>query len=78
MDQGARDLIDLGTMAMPFGKYAGRKLVDLPEPYVLWMNQKGSLNGRLGRLFAILYEVKLNGLEGLVREAASRARGIDL
>ncbi|PKK90012.1 MAG: hypothetical protein CVV64_11865 [Candidatus Wallbacteria bacterium HGW-Wallbacteria-1] len=72
MDDGFRDLYDLGTMTMPFGKYAGRALIDLPEPYVVWMNRNSKISGRLGHLFGILYEVKLNGLESMVRQAAGQ------
>ncbi len=57
----------LVTMDMPFGKYAGRKLVDLPEPYLVWFANQGFPPGKLGELMALLYEIKLNGLESLLR-----------
>jgi len=60
-------LVDLANMEMPFGRYAGRRLIDLPEPYVVWFRQQGFPRGKLGRLLALLYEVKANGLEDLVR-----------
>ena len=50
---------------MPFGKYQGRKLIDLPEPYVVWFAQQGFPKGRLGKMLAIIYEIKVNGLEYL-------------
>lgn len=53
---------------MPFGKYQGRLLVDLPETYVLWLKNKGYPSGELGQLLAIVYEIKLNGLEYLFRK----------
>ena len=59
-------LLDLVRMKMPFGKYSGCILVDLPEPYVIWFAKKGFPSGELGRLFGLLYEIKLNGLEDLV------------
>ena len=59
------ELLELATMKMPFGKYAGRLLVDLPEPYVVWFAQRGFPKGRLGTLMAIVYEIKVNGLEYL-------------
>ena len=62
-----RDLLDLARTRMPFGKYKGRLLVDLPEPYVVWFHQQGVPAGRLGQLFGLLYEIKVNGLEDLVR-----------
>ena len=52
---------------MPFGRYAGTRLIDLPEPYVNWFNNQGYPKGELGRLLAIVYEVKVNGLEYLFK-----------
>lgn len=52
---------------MPFGKYAGRFLVDLPEPYVVWFKRQGFPKGQLGEMLELIYEIKLNGLESLVR-----------
>ena len=52
---------------MPFGRYAGTVLVDLPEAYVNWFNNKGYPEGEIGRLLAIVYEVKVNGLEYLFK-----------
>ena len=60
-------LNELVSMRMPFGKYEGRILCDLPEPYLVWYNQKGFPKGKLGRLLATLYEIKLNGLEYLLK-----------
>ena len=62
------DLEKIATMRMPFGKYQGRALIDLPEPYVVWFHTNGFPEGELGRLLGLLYEIKLNGLEHLVRE----------
>lgn len=59
---------------MPFGRYAGRVLLDLPEPYVVWWKGRGFPNGKLGRLLALTYEIKLNGLEPLVRESVGSDR----
>jgi uncharacterized protein (DUF3820 family) len=71
----SRILIDLATMRMPFGRYRGRVLVDLPEPYVVWFRRNGFPKGRLGVLLATLYEVKANGLEPLIREVGKRSTG---
>lgn len=51
---------------MPFGKYAGQRLMDLPEPYVVWFHQKGFPQGELGRMLGLAYEIKVNGLEQLL------------
>jgi len=60
-------LIELANTKMPFGKYAGRYLIDLPEAYVLWFRDKGFPGGKLGELFPLLLEIKVNGLEKLIR-----------
>ncbi len=60
-------LKDLVTMRMPYGKYKGRLLCDIPEPYLVWYHTKGFPEGKLGMLLATLYEIKLNGLEYLLQ-----------
>nr|WP_293267193.1 DUF3820 family protein [Neptunomonas sp.] len=62
-----QQLKKLATMKMPFGKYAGRILVDLPEPYICWFEKKGFPSGEIGDLLRTLYEIKLNGLEYLLQ-----------
>lgn len=59
-------LLDLVTMRMPFGKYKGYILSDIPEHYLVWMHSKGFPEGKLGMLLSTLYEIKLNGLEYLL------------
>jgi uncharacterized protein (DUF3820 family) len=59
------ELLELARMRMPFGKYAGRLLIDLPEPYVVWFAQKGFPEGKLGRMLQTVHEIKVNGLEFL-------------
>ncbi len=56
-------LVDAINQTMPFGKYAGRKLLQLPEPYLVWFHSKGFPEGKLGQQLALIYEIKLNGLE---------------
>ena len=62
-------LIDIMEMKMPFGKYKGRALIDLPEPYLVWFRQKGFPAGKLGNLLQLVYEIKLNGLESVLRRS---------
>ncbi len=60
-------LKELVTMKMPFGKYKDYILCDIPEFYLVWFHQKGFPEGKLGMLLATLYEIKLNGLEYLLK-----------
>ena len=62
-----KQLIELIEMKMPFGKYKGRFLIDLPEPYLVWFRQKGFPKGKTGVLLQLCYEIKLNGLEKMVK-----------
>ncbi len=59
-------LSDAINQIMPFGKYAGRKLIELPEPYLVWFHSKGFPEGKLGQQLALMYEIKLNGLEQML------------
>jgi uncharacterized protein (DUF3820 family) len=60
-------LVRLANTRMPFGKYAGCLLINLPEAYVVWFSRKGWPEGELGGLLASLYTIKENGLETLLR-----------
>jgi len=62
-----KDLLEAINQVMPYGKYKGRQLLDLPEPYLVWYHGKGFPQGKLGAQLALIYEVKLNGLEGMLR-----------
>ncbi|MCB1051005.1 MAG: DUF3820 family protein [Acidobacteria bacterium] len=61
------DLIRIANMEMPFGKYKGRVLIDLPEAYLLWFQRHGFPKGCLGELLEFVLSLKVEGLEGLVR-----------
>jgi uncharacterized protein (DUF3820 family) len=60
-----QELLELAAMRMPYGKYRGRRLVDLPEPYVVWVARQGFPEGKLGSMLRAVYEIKVNGLEFL-------------
>ena len=60
-------LVELANSRMPFGKYQGYLLINLPEPYLAWFKQKGFPPGKMGMLLETLYEIKLNGLEYLLK-----------
>lgn len=60
-------LVRLANTRMPFGKYAGRLLLELPEAYILWFAHKGYPKGELGASLAAMNEIKANGMEALLR-----------
>jgi len=64
-------LVEAVNQVMPFGKYAGRKLLQLPEPYLVWFHNKGFPEGKLGEQLALMYEIKLNGLENMLQPLLS-------
>lgn len=59
-------LKELVTMKMPFGKYKGTLLCDLPVFYLEWFQKKGFPKGKLGMLLGTIYEIKINGLGNLL------------
>jgi uncharacterized protein (DUF3820 family) len=59
-------LLQLVKMEMPFGKYKGTVLCNLPVSYLEWFNRKGFPKGKLGVLLQTLHEIKINGLEYLL------------
>lgn len=56
----------LVTTEMPFGKYKGRLIADLPGNYLNWFAREGFPPGRLGQLLALMHELDHNGLSGLL------------
>ncbi|WP_312120635.1 DUF3820 family protein [Kosakonia cowanii] len=65
---GKEQLIEIANMVMPFGKYQGRRLIDLPEEYLLWFARKDQFPaGRLGELMQITLVIKTEGLSHLVQ-----------
>ncbi len=72
MLQDQQFLIDLAKMRMPFGKYKGTFLIDLPEHYVVWYHNKGFPKGKLGQMLGLVYELQLNGLEDMIRDIRRR------
>ncbi len=56
----------LVTYTMPYGKYKGRVLADLPGHYLNWFAKVGFPPGELGRLLALMHEIDHNGLKGLL------------
>ena len=61
------DLLKLVSMPMPYGKYKGRVLADLPGNYLSWFAREGFPQGELGRLLQLMHEIDHNGLSDLLR-----------
>ncbi len=59
-------LVQIVQTQMPFGKYKGTILCDLPISYLEWFEQKGFPDGKLGIQLQTIFEIKLNGLEYLL------------
>jgi uncharacterized protein (DUF3820 family) len=60
------DLQRLLTTSMPYGKYKGRLIADLPGQYLNWFAREGFPNSELGRLLALMQEIDHNGLSALL------------
>ena len=57
----------LASWTMPFGKYTGRVLIDLPEAYLFWFQKNGFPKGELGELMKLCLDLKIEGLDGLLK-----------
>jgi uncharacterized protein (DUF3820 family) len=68
-------LLKIANTKMPFGKYAGRALIDVPEEYLLWFAQKGFPRGELGELMNLVLVIKTEGLEALVKPLKGKGAG---
>ena len=60
------DLQRLLTTAMPYGKYKGRLIADLPGQYLNWFAREGFPKGEIGRLLTLMQEIDHNGLSDLL------------
>ncbi|WP_299103369.1 DUF3820 family protein [uncultured Winogradskyella sp.] len=66
MELDGRVLIELAHYKMPFGKYKDQYLVDIPEAYYVWFQQKGFPEGKLGKMMRQMFDIKINGLESMI------------
>lgn len=66
LDEQRKELVELANTKMPFGKFKGHFLIQLPEPYLVWMKGQGWPPGKIGKQLQQILEIKVNGLEGLI------------
>ena len=69
----ADDLERLVSLEMPFGKYKGRVIADLPGNYLTWFAREGFPAGEIGRLLALMHEIDHNGLKALLNPLRKRS-----
>lgn len=69
-----KHLIELANYRMPFGKYKDKLLLNIPEAYFTWFKQKGFPEGKLGNLMREMDELKVNGLEHLLKPFVEKKR----
>lgn len=67
-------LLDLVKMQMPYGKYKGYLICNIPESYLLWYKDKGFPKGKLGDLMATMFEIRVNSLEYLLTPLKNQNR----
>jgi hypothetical protein len=60
-------LLKLLDTPMPFGKYQGRMIIDLPEAYLLWFQREGYPRGEIGKLLQLALEIEVSGSKDLVK-----------
>ncbi len=68
-------LVKIANTKMPFGKYQGRDLLEIPEEYLLWLAKKGFPDGELGRLLELTLDIKIEGLEYLIKPLKKDTNG---
>lgn len=68
------DLEKLVTRTMPFGKYEGWLIADLPGPYLNWFAREGFPNGEIGQLLHLMHEIDHNGLSDLLNPLRKKPR----
>lgn len=59
-------LVDIVQTKMPFGKYKGTLISDLPAYYLEWLKNKGFPPGKMGMMLSTVYEIKINGVNAIL------------
>jgi len=68
----AAQLLQLANMRIPFGKYKGRLLVDIPTAYYQWLARQGVADSELGEALQLVYQMKMDGSAQVLRGIAQR------
>lgn len=71
-EESRNELVELANAKMPFGKYEGKFLIELPEFYLVWYRTKGFPKNKLGKQMEQILEIKTNGLEPLIYKLKRR------
>jgi uncharacterized protein (DUF3820 family) len=61
-------LIEMAWYKMPFGAHKGKFLSEVPESYYIWFRRQGFPTGKLGNYMQTVFDMKVNGIEGMLRE----------
>ncbi|WP_431472219.1 DUF3820 family protein [Nonlabens sp. SCSIO 43208] len=72
MNPDKKQLLELAHYKMPFGKFKGSFLSDLPEAYFVWFKRNGWPQGKLGVYMQSVYELKINGLEIILKQLRNK------
>ncbi len=75
--QQKQDFLKALQQEMPFGKYQGRRLIDLPGHYLAWFNRQGFPDNKLGQQMALVFELDHNGLLGEIRQQLKSSQGLN-
>lgn len=74
-EQQQADFLNALQQKMPFGKYQGRQLMDLPGHYLAWFNRQGFPDNKLGRQMALVFELDHNGLLSKIKNKLNSDKG---
>ncbi|MDD2983832.1 MAG: DUF3820 family protein [Crocinitomicaceae bacterium] len=66
IEEARNELVELANTRIYFGKFKGKLLIELPEPYLVWYRGKGFPAGKIGKQLEQMLEIKVNGLENLI------------
>jgi len=63
-----QEFIDALNQIMPYGKYKGHRLYELPGHYLAWFHRQGFPDNKLGQQMALVFEIDHNALKPLFQK----------